>query len=88
MLNYIIIGGGSSLDRTQLFYAGQYLYNLAIQANAQGDYFPIFGHCLGFELLSMITSGDFGILSAYDAENISMYVQRHFAAFFLAYFIL
>jgi len=35
------------LDRTPLYYAGLYLYNLALEANAKGDYFPIFGHCLG-----------------------------------------
>jgi len=65
-------GGGSDLNGTQLFYAGQRLYRNAIQANWNGDYFPIFGHCQGFELLALITSQDFNILSSVDAENISM----------------
>lgn len=37
--------------------AGQHIYELAIEMNEAGDYFPIFGTCLGFELLIIIASG-------------------------------
>jgi gamma-glutamyl hydrolase len=57
-----------------LFYAGKFLYDLALEANDRGDYFPIMGHCMGFEFLAMITSGDFNILSSFDAEDISLFV--------------
>ena len=42
------------------------------QANDNGDYFPLWGTCLGFELLSVLTSGTDSVLSAVDAENISL----------------
>jgi len=65
-------GGGSNLDNTPLFKAGQRLYNNAIAATRKGDYFPVFGHCQGFELLAIITSQDFDILSGVDAENLTL----------------
>jgi gamma-glutamyl hydrolase len=65
-------GGGSDIDSTQLFFAGKYLYYKAITSFDNNDYFPILGHCMGFELLATITSQDFNILSPVDAENISM----------------
>jgi len=68
-------GGGASLNDTQLFYSAQYLYKLALEANDNGDYFPLFGHCMGFELLSILTSNDVNILDSVSAENISMYLN-------------
>jgi len=66
-------GGGSNTSRgTQLNHAATYLYNLTVEANSQGDYFPMFGHCQGFELLTMIASGNNTILEPVDAENISL----------------
>eukprot|EP01114_Cavostelium_apophysatum_P002705 TRINITY_DN1238_c0_g1_i1.p1 TRINITY_DN1238_c0_g1~~TRINITY_DN1238_c0_g1_i1.p1 ORF type:complete len:321 (+),score=78.97 TRINITY_DN1238_c0_g1_i1:113-1075(+) len=65
-------GGGADLDDTQLFYAGQYLYNRAIQANDEGDFFPLFGHCMGYEFLAILSSQDVNILDNCTAENISM----------------
>ena len=65
-------GGGADLDNTTLYQSGQYLYNLAIEANNKGDYFPIFGHCMGFELLNIITSENFNILGNFNAENVTL----------------
>jgi len=65
-------GGGSDLIDTQLYRTGKYLYDKALEANNNGDYFPILGHCMGFELLAIITSQDFNILSGVDAENLSL----------------
>lgn len=62
-------GGGSELVRTPLFYAGNYLYQLAIDANNRGIHFPIFGHCMGFEFLMMITSEDFDILEREEVQD-------------------
>ena len=46
---------------------------LRTQANDKGDYFPVWGTCLGFELLSFIQSGnDVSVLSAMDASNLSL----------------
>ncbi|KAJ8318273.1 hypothetical protein KUTeg_003364, partial [Tegillarca granosa] len=40
-------------------------------ANDNGDYFPLWGTCLGFQLLTALTSGQ-NLLSTVDAENIMM----------------
>lgn len=37
--------------------AGQYIYEIAQDMNNQGDYFPIFGVCLGFEFLYILACG-------------------------------
>jgi len=64
-------GGGADLDDTPIYYSSLYLYNLALQANDNDDYFPIFGHCMGFELLAILTTQDPNILDDCSAENIS-----------------
>ena len=66
-------GGGADIGAdSQLFQAAQFLFQLAIEANDKGDYFPVAGHCLGYEILSEIISNNFNILSSVDAENISL----------------
>ena len=43
------------------------------QANDNGDYFPLWGTCLGFELLGYLaTDKNYSVLSAVDAENLSL----------------
>lgn len=73
-LNGILFpGGGASLDNTTLYNAGKFFYDLSIEAfDKSGEIFPIVGHCLGFELLTIITSNDFNILGPVDAENITL----------------
>jgi len=69
-------GGGADLDDTPLYTAANYLYQLMITANDKGDYFPMFGHCMGFELLSIITSQNFNILqNCTGTENVTMALQ-------------
>jgi len=65
-------GGGSDLNGTPLYEAGKYLVELATEANDNGVYFPIQGHCMGFELIHMIISRNMTILTHYDAENITL----------------
>lgn len=36
--------------------AGRLIYDIAIKMNNRGEYFPIWGTCLGFELLTYIAS--------------------------------
>lgn len=47
---------------------GRYLIKLAINANKKGDYFPIWGTCLGFELL-LITIAEGNVLEKFDSNN-------------------
>lgn len=37
--------------------AGRHIYDIAIEMNDQGDYFPLWGTCLGFELLTYLSAG-------------------------------
>ncbi|XP_034003702.1 gamma-glutamyl hydrolase-like [Trematomus bernacchii] len=49
-------GGGVSIISSGYERAAKIFYELAIEANSQGDYFPVWGTCLGFEQLMYLTS--------------------------------
>ena len=51
----------------------KYLWKLIVTANAEDDWFPVWGTCLGFEWLLQLGSENNTILdSDYDANNISL----------------
>ncbi|XP_028288628.1 gamma-glutamyl hydrolase [Parambassis ranga] len=50
-------GGGVSIISSGYERAAKIFYELAIEANKRGDYFPVWGTCLGFEQLMYLTSG-------------------------------
>ncbi|XP_063828150.1 gamma-glutamyl hydrolase A-like isoform X1 [Ostrinia nubilalis] len=51
-------GGGTYFNQSNGYAdAGQHIYELAMEMNDAGDYFPVFGTCLGFELLVILASG-------------------------------
>ena len=50
-------GGSVSLQNSGYAKAGGLLYKLAIDANNRGDFFPVWGTCLGFELLLCLAAG-------------------------------
>lgn len=52
----IFPGGGTSLSTSGYGKAGKILYDLAVVANQKGDYFPVWGTCLGFELLTYLAA--------------------------------
>ncbi|XP_029001713.1 gamma-glutamyl hydrolase isoform X2 [Betta splendens] len=49
-------GGGVSIISSGYERAAKIFYELAIEANKRGDYFPVWGTCLGFEQLTYLTS--------------------------------
>ncbi|XP_036452336.1 gamma-glutamyl hydrolase [Colossoma macropomum] len=49
-------GGGASIVSSGYAKAAGIFYRLALEANLKGDYFPVWGTCLGFELLTLLTS--------------------------------
>jgi len=53
----LLPGGDVDLVNSGYARAGAKLYELAIAANDNGDHFPIWGTCLGFEFLSVVTAG-------------------------------
>ncbi|KAI5645421.1 peptidase c26 domain-containing protein [Phthorimaea operculella] len=58
-LNGVLFPGGATYFNQSNGYAdaGQHIYEIAKQLNDAGDYFPVFGTCLGFELLIILASG-------------------------------
>lgn len=57
-------GGNQDIDPDQIYtQEGEYLWNLAKQANDQGDYYPIWGTCLGFEELAVLETGNGDVIS-------------------------
>ncbi|XP_065057481.1 gamma-glutamyl hydrolase-like [Rhopilema esculentum] len=67
----LIPGGGASLTDSKFMRNLKFLYELAMAANDGGDYFPIWGICLGFEALLVLCEG-ISILTEADALNLSM----------------
>ncbi|KAG0558506.1 hypothetical protein KC19_10G033500 [Ceratodon purpureus] len=69
-INGILLpGGGTSLQDTPFYRVTEKIYHWALEANDRGDYFPIYGVCLGFELLSILATKNHDILEPFDAEN-------------------
>ncbi|CAH0729721.1 unnamed protein product, partial [Brenthis ino] len=58
-INGVLLPGGATYFNNSNGYAdaGQHIYEIAQELNDAGDYFPIFGTCLGFELLIILASG-------------------------------
>ena len=50
------------------------MYEKAVDANNNGDHFTLWGTCQGFQLLNIMTSGNWSILTrnAFNSENISL----------------
>ncbi|OQS05514.1 gamma-glutamyl hydrolase [Thraustotheca clavata] len=68
-VNGVLFPGGSAWLNQQ----AAYVYELALGANDRGEYFPIWGTCLGFEWLVELTSAKgHDILSKVDALNLSL----------------
>lgn len=47
---------------------GCYLYNKVKQANDQGSFYPLWGTCLGFELLHVCANNQFGTIGNFNGE--------------------
>lgn len=57
-------GGNQGIDPADIYTEeGAILWNLAKEANDSGDYYPIWGTCLGFEELSVLETGNGSVIS-------------------------
>ena len=70
-INGLLLPGGSAPLTGPGGYAavGQLFYNWAREANDRGDTFPIWGTCNGFELLTVLSSGDRSRLTNCDSQD-------------------
>ena len=67
----LIPGGAARLPDSQYFKNAKHFYNLAMEANVRGDFFPVWGTCLGFEALANIVAGEY-VLSESRARDIAL----------------
>jgi gamma-glutamyl hydrolase len=57
-------GGNQGIDPSDIYTEeGEILWNLAKRANDRGDYYPIWGTCLGFEELAVLESESASVIS-------------------------
>ena len=52
--------------------AGWELYKFAKEKNDAGIYFPVWGTCLGFELLAVLSANLYDLRSICDIQNVAM----------------
>ncbi|KAB0400754.1 hypothetical protein E2I00_018349, partial [Balaenoptera physalus] len=64
-------GGGVNLMKSGYAHVAKIFYKLAIQGFGNGDYFPTWGTCLGFEELTYLVSGE-SLLTLTDTVGIKM----------------
>ena len=72
----LFMGGATDIitSDTPYYRAAEYLYQLTLQANQQGDYIPMWGTCLGFEVLAIITSQNSSLMGniSFASDNVSL----------------
>ncbi|CAL9708002.1 unnamed protein product [Knipowitschia caucasica] len=67
----LLIGGAADLETSDFARVAKIFYKLALKANDAGDYFPIWGTCMGMQQLSVLVAGE-NLLSKTPAENEAM----------------
>lgn len=73
-INGLLFPGGATYFTNSDGYAaaGAVLYNLAVDLNAHDDYFPIWGTCLGFQLMLYLAAGQRELRCSCSANDISL----------------
>ncbi|KDR20013.1 Gamma-glutamyl hydrolase [Zootermopsis nevadensis] len=73
-VNGVLFPGGAASFSASGGYADAAwkLYQRAVSKNNAGDYFPVWGTCLGFELLTYLATRQHNILTACDSENVAL----------------
>jgi len=79
-LNGILFpGGGADLSVDGKYYKAQkFFFDKSIDSFDNGDYFPIWGTCLGFESLVQIVSQNESLISSFPIEDINTPHLLHF----------
>ncbi|XP_062842654.1 zgc:171566 [Trichomycterus rosablanca] len=71
-LNGLLLPGGDvDLQKSQFSRVAKIFYELAIKANDASDYFPIWGTCQGFQLLTVLTSNK-NLLTSTDTKAVAL----------------
>ncbi|XP_060099693.1 gamma-glutamyl hydrolase [Heteronotia binoei] len=64
-------GGGVDLKTSEFSRVANIFYKKAVEAKEKGDYFPIWGTCLGHQLLTYLTSGE-NLLTWTNTDNFAL----------------
>ena len=64
-------GGGVDWSKSGYIKHAKYFFAKALEANKNGDYFPIWGTCLGFQALNIIPAGRTSILTEVGAVDMN-----------------
>nr|XP_056710887.1 gamma-glutamyl hydrolase [Euleptes europaea] len=64
-------GGGVSLNTSEFSRVAKIFYKKALEANKRGDYFPVWGTCLGHQLLTYLTCGE-NLLTWTNTDNLAL----------------
>lgn len=67
----LLPGGDVNIQTSQYSRAAKIFYNLALEANDRGDYFPIWGTCQGFQQLTVITANK-NLLTLTDTKSVDL----------------
>ncbi|KAM4576966.1 gamma-glutamyl hydrolase isoform 1-T2 [Odontesthes bonariensis] len=66
-----LIGGAADLETSDIARVAKIFYKLALEANDAGDFFPIWGTCMGMQLLTVLVAGE-NLLTETTAENVAL----------------
>ncbi|KAL4635999.1 gamma-glutamyl hydrolase-like isoform X1 [Arapaima gigas] len=67
----LYIGGAVDLVSSDYAKAAHIFFQLALKANDMGDHFPLWGTCMGFQLLTVMVAGE-NLLTNTTAENLTL----------------
>ncbi|XP_031161745.1 gamma-glutamyl hydrolase isoform X1 [Sander lucioperca] len=67
----LFIGGAVDLETSDFARVAKIFYSLALKANDEGDFFPIWGTCMGMQLLTVLVAGE-NLLANTTAEDIAL----------------
>ncbi|XP_051278576.1 gamma-glutamyl hydrolase [Dicentrarchus labrax] len=67
----LLIGGAANLETSDFARVAKIFYRLALKANDAGDFFPIWGTCMGMQQLTVLVAGE-NLLTNTTAENIAL----------------
>ncbi|KAM7019199.1 LOW QUALITY PROTEIN: gamma-glutamyl hydrolase [Tautogolabrus adspersus] len=67
----LLIGGAANLETSDFARVAKIFYKLALKANDKGDFFPIWGTCMGMQLLTVLVAGE-NLLTKTTAENMAL----------------
>ena len=68
----LLPGGDADLTNSPYVNMGKRLFNMALRQNMYGDYFPVFGICLGFQAFFSLVDGSSTFLEKFNSENITL----------------